>query len=183
MRILLLFVTLVMLGQTAPAFAGKNDEAWAKCLWEKVPTSANNWINLQLPPKWQNPGEVKPEFALQNRLQAACTEALIPNGKKSAPSFNNKSVRTALLASKPTTIGRDSVDPKAYLCRRYFLNDTNLKNPAAFRWGYGADTSKAQLGSMSLVFAAQGGGGVGLPETGGLERCSWIQPDGSMIDA
>jgi hypothetical protein len=182
-RFLFLFVTLIVLGQTSPAYAGKNDVAWAKCLWEKVPTSAGNWIVMPLPPKWQSPGEVQPEFALQNRLEASCRDALIPTGKKSAPSFNGKNVRAALIASKPKLIGPDVVDPKAYLCRRYFLNDVDMKNPAGFRWGYGSDTSKAQFGSMSLIFAAKGGGSVGLPESGGLEKCSWIQSDGSMTNA
>ncbi len=167
----------------SPAYAGKNDDAWAKCLWEKVPTSTNNWLGLPLPPKWQSPGAIQPEYALQNRLQAACNNHLIPQGKKSAPSFNAKSVRAALIATKPPVISGDFIDPKAYLCRRFFTNDKDMKNPAGFRWGFGDDTSKAQFGSMSLIFAAQGGGSVGLPETGGLEQCSWIQADGSLINA
>ena len=166
-----------------PARAGKNDDAWAACLWEKVPTSANSMLSLPVPPKWQGPGAITPEYALQHRLHAACYAALTPAGKKNPPSFNMNNVRKSLLATKPAAIAADTIEPRAYVCQRYFLNDTEMKNPAGYRWGFGEDTSKAQFGSMSLVFAAQGGGGVGLPDVGGLEKCQFIRSDGSLSDA
>jgi hypothetical protein len=166
-----------------PALANKNDDAWAACLWDKVPTSANNWLNFPEPSKYQDLGAIKPEFALQNRLEAACRRAMVPAGKESAPRFSVRNVRAALIASKPSTVGQDTLDPRAYVCTRYFLSDKEMNNPAAYRWGFGEDTTQAQLGSMSLMFAAVGGGSVGLPDTGGLEKCEYVQADGTLKDA
>ena len=174
---------VALLATATPAHANKNDDAWAACLWDKVPTSANNWLNLPEPSKYQDLGAIKPEFALQNRLEAACRQAMLPAGKESAPRFSVRNVRASLIALKPSVVGQDTVDPRAYVCTRYFLNDKEMKNPGAYRWGFGEDTTQAQLGSMSLMFAAVGGGSVGLPDTGGIEKCEYVQADGTLNDA
>jgi hypothetical protein len=174
---------IVGLTCSAPAKAGKGDDAWASCLWQKVPTSANNWVLGPETGDRQSLGSIRPEFALMHRLEAACYSALTPVGKDGPPNFKAKKVRAALLSTKPQAIGVDTIDPLAFVCRRYFLNDVGMKNPAGFRWGFGKDTSKAQFGSMTYFFAAQGGGSVGLPDVGGLEKCEYIQSDGTLRDA
>jgi len=166
----------------SPALAGKNDDAWAKCIWEQVPASASNWLKLPVPKNHYGLAEVPPEYALQYRLQAACYGPMTAPGKERPPSFNAKSVRKALDAARPASIGADRVDPRAYRCTRYFLNDTEMKNPAGFDWGFGSDTSKAQFFSMTFMFAAKGGT-VGLPKQGGLRKCAFIQADGTFADA
>lgn len=172
----------LVIGST-PAIAGKKDDAWAKCLWEHVPTSANNWIGMSLPKSRSAMGDPKPEYALQFRLQAACYEKLTKEGKSRPSRFNAKKVRKALIATKPQEVLEDTLDPKAYRCMRFFLNDKEMKTPAAYRWGFGEDTSQAQFFSVSYFYAAQGGGSVGLPESGGLEKCQFINADGTFTNA
>lgn len=166
----------------SPAKAGKNDDAWAKCIWEQVPASASNWLKMPAPKNHYGMAEVPPEYVLQFRLQAACYERLIPAGKKAPPRFSSKAVRAALEAQKPPSPGPDVADPRAYRCTRYFLNDTEMKNAAGFDWGFGSDTSKAQFFSMMFLYAAKGGN-VSLPSTGGLRKCAFIQADGTFADA
>jgi hypothetical protein len=167
----------------SPAVAGKSDDAWAGCLWEQVPTSAANWLKLPAPKRDYGLSDVPPEYVLQFRLQAACFDTMTPAGKTRPPSFNAKAVRKSLELIKPAAISEDKSDPKAYRCSRYFLNDTELKTPAGFDWGFGDDTSKAQFMSISYFFAAEKGGAVGLPDQGGIRKCSYINSDGSFEDA
>jgi hypothetical protein len=115
-------------------------------------------------------------------LQAACYERMIPAGKKAPARFNPKAVRTALEARRPPSPGPDVVDPRAYRCARYFLNDTEMKNKAGFDWGFGSDTSRAQFFSMMFLYEAKGGS-VSLPSQGGLRKCAFIQADGTFADA
>ena len=167
----------------SPAFAGKNDDAWAKCIWEQVPTSASNWLKMPVPKNHYGLADVPAEYVLQFRLQAACYERMIPAGKKSPARFHSKAVRTALEAQRPPSPGPDLADPRAYRCTRYFLNDTEMKNAAGFDWGFGSDTSKAQFFSMMFMYAGKGGGSVMLPKEGGLRKCAFIQADGTFADA
>jgi len=172
----------------SPAAAGKIDDAWAKCIWEQVPTSASNWLKMPAvkdPYRVNVPSartEVPPEYVLQFRLQAACFGVMTAPGDIAPRKFNANAVRRALEASRPAGIGPDKVDPKAYRCTRYFLNDTEMKNPAGYDWGFGSDTSKAQFFSMMLMFAADRGS-VMLPREGGLRKCAFIQADGTFADA
>lgn len=174
---------LAALLPASPAWAGKNDDAWAKCIWEQVPTSAFNWLKMPAPKNHYGLAEVPPEYALQFRLQAACFASMTAPGKERPPSFNAKAVRKALEAGRPASASADKVDPRAYRCTRYFLNDKEMKNPAGFDWGFGEDTGKPQFFSMTFMFAAKGGGAVGLPRQGGLRKCSYIQADGTFADA
>ncbi|MDJ0642058.1 MAG: hypothetical protein QNJ15_04510 [Erythrobacter sp.] len=162
-----------------PASAGKKDDAWAACIWETVPASAANWVEMPMPERRQGIGEIKPEFALKYRLQAACFEKLTKEGKKRPHGFNDKKVRKALIAMKPDNPGEDTIEPLAYVCRRYFRNDTEFERPAGYRWGFGPDTSQAQFFSLSFVFA---GGGGSLGEHGGISRCDLILADGSLLE-
>ena len=180
----LFFAFLVGLGfGHAPAYAGKSDDAWAKCLWETVPSSTNNWLAMPLPKRDYGLAQPPAEYVLQYRLQGACHEKLIPTGKKSPPSFNAKSIRLALEKMKPLGVRSDLIDPKAFRCTRYFLNDTEFKNPAAYSWGFGEGSNEHIVSSITYFFAAQGGGSVGLPNSGGLKKCQWIKEDGTFIDA
>jgi hypothetical protein len=163
--------------------AGKTDDAWAACVWEKVPASASNWLKMPVPKRSYGLGEVPPEYVLQFRLQAACYEQMTPAGKERPPSFNAKAVRKSLEKLRLAAVTEDKLDPKAFRCTRYFLNDTDQKSPAGFDWGFGTDTSKAQFFSIQYFFGAQGGGAVGLPGKGGLRKCAFIQSDGTFIDA
>lgn len=184
------FLTVVCVGTVAalgagviaisPARAGKSDDAWAQCLWSKVPTSTSNWLAMPAPKRNYGLSDPPREYVLQYRLQAACYAALTGSGKSRPASFNAGAVRKSLLKTRPATIGADVVDPRAFRCTRYFLNDTDRKNPGGSDWGFGEDTSQAQFFSVVYSFAAQGGGVVGLPNEGGQRVCAYIQPDGSF---
>jgi hypothetical protein len=169
----------------APVYAKEPSKEfrWAQCLWENVPQSAANWLAMpDAKTEWGSTTK-SPKELLEYRLQAACFDKLIPQSKKFAIDFSPKKVRAALGASKPTSIGHDLVDPKAFQCRRFFKNDVEMQTPAAFKWGFGDFESGHAFASVSYVFAAQGGGGVGLPDAGGLYKCQWIKEDGTLIDA
>jgi hypothetical protein len=186
-------VGLVVLGlalalSASPALAGKIDDAWAKCIWEQVPTSASNWLKMPVPYDPYRGVEVPtertfapPEYNLQFRLQAACFGAMTAPGDVRPRRFNAKAVRRSLEASRPASLGPDKVDPKAYRCTRYFLNDTEMKHPAGYDWGFGPDTDKAQLFSMMLIFPAKDRS-VALPPQGGLRKCAFILADGRFAD-
>lgn len=166
-----------------PAVAGKNDDAWAQCLWEKLPVSTSSWLALPVPKRDYGLGEPEPAFVLQYRLRAACYDRLIPAGKKWPPSFNSGAVRKALIATRPATLPTEEADPLAYRCDLFFENDPEMKTVTGTDWGYGASRDGKQLGSIRMFFAAKGGGSVGLTEGGGIRRCRFIQPDGSYKDA
>jgi hypothetical protein len=166
------------------AQAGKNDDAWARCIWEQVPTSAANWLKMPAPKSDYGLAAVPPEYALQFRLQAACFDRLTPSGKSHPPDFNAKAVRSALATLQPMAVEPDKIDPKAWRCTRYFENDTAMKTPAGYDWGYGDDMSKARFYSITYFFAGtKGGTPVGLPTTGGLRKCQFILADGTFKDA
>ena len=177
------FGLVVGLTAATPAVAGRNDDAWAQCLWEKVPVSTSNWLALPAPKHDYGLGEPEPAFVLQYRLKAACHSRLIPAGKKWPPSFNTNAVRKALIAIRPAAVPADEADPLAYRCDLFFENDTEMKAVTGTDWGYGASQDGKQLGSSRLIFAAKGGGGVGLTEGAGIRRCRTIQSDGSYKDA
>jgi hypothetical protein len=164
------------------AQAGRNDDSWARCLWEQVPTSAANWLKMPAPKSDYGLAAVPPEYVLQFRLQAACFDRLTPSGKSRPPGFNAKAVRAALERQQPMAVEPDRIDPKAWRCTRYFENDTDRKIPAGYEWGFGTDTGKAQFFSIRFYFAAKGGS-VGLPDRGGLRICSFIEADGTFQDA
>jgi hypothetical protein len=168
---------------TSPAIAGKNDDNWAKCLWENAPRTATNWLSMPEPKRDYGLAQPPVEYVIQFRLRGACQAQMTPPGKKWAPDFNAKSVRTALLRMKPTEIPPDKLDPKAFRCTRYFLNDKEFKNPAAFEWGFGEGAERKVISSITYFFSSQGGGSVGLPDSGGLKKCQWIKDDGTFVDA
>ena len=174
-----------MMVLTAPVHAKEptKEIRWAQCLWESVPKSAANW--LAMPDEKTEFGATTrtPRELLEYRLQAACFDKLTPQGKKFPIDFAPKKVRAALELSKPASVGPDAIDPKAYQCTRYFRDDAELKNPAALKWGFGEFETGHAFASVSYVFATKGGGGVGLPETGGVYKCKWIKEDGSLVDA
>jgi hypothetical protein len=182
-NIFIAVATAAAAASASPAMAAKADEAWAACIWEQVPASASNWLKMPVPKRGYGLAEVPPEYVLQFRLQAACYERLTPPGKERPPAFSAKAVRKALLASRPAgAAATDKVDPLAYRCVRYFVNDAQMKTPGGYEWGFGTDTTKAQFFSMTFLFAAKGGS-VGLPQQGGLRKCSYIQADGTFRDA
>jgi hypothetical protein len=168
---------------TSAALAAKKDDAWAACIWSKTPKSAANWLLMPEPERRLGIGKPKPEYLLGFRVEAACHDDMTPAGEKGPPSFNTKNIRASLAKSKPSSIGPDISDPRAFQCTRYFLNDQEMKNPAEYKWGFGDPAKGKIFTSIQYFFAAQGGGSVGLPETGGLRKCQWINDDGSLTDA
>ncbi|MEO0461945.1 MAG: hypothetical protein AAF127_02370 [Pseudomonadota bacterium] len=115
-RICLIFGAVIIAGLSAqPAIAGKKDDAWAACLWQMVPTTANKWLNTA-PVKGRFMEADNLDANLQLRLQAACKEALTPEGKDKPPSFKPKKVRAALEAQRPSVVGPDTFEPETFHC-------------------------------------------------------------------
>jgi hypothetical protein len=180
-------------GVTLALFAGgaavasapkvKKEEAVAACLWEVAPVSTVNYLKLPAPQRHQGISGIAPEYALRRRLDAACLDALLDNGVSRPREVSERKLRAALEATRPAVVPTEERDPKAFVCTRFFENDTEMKNPAEFRWGYGDDFTKAQFETMSFIFAAKNGGGLGLAKDGGLSKCQFVQPDGSLKNA
>ncbi len=175
---------LALLLGSSPALAGKKDDAWAKCLWEQVPTSSANWVAMSPggDEKYNIDAET-PERAIQYRLRAACERLLTPVGKKRAPSLMPKAVKAALLATKPESVGPDRVEPKAFRCDYSFENDTELKTRARFEWGFEDSMGRQIWTTTDFGFAGGGGGAVYLTKDAGIKKCFTVKNDGTLADA
>ena len=182
----LLYPALAMIvttGAATSAIAGKNDVAWAACLWSTVPKSTANWLEMPLTERQDGPTQPAADQLLQYRLMSACHAKLTPNGKKSPPRYSVKALRIELLKNRPAHVGEDTVDPRAFQCVRYFKSDTDMKAPEEFSWGYGDTKSGHIFASAQYIYAATGvDEGIVLPVTG-LRKCQWIKDDGSLSDA
>lgn len=184
LRIIAFFVALVTgLSAASPALAGKKDDAWAQCLLESAPKSVANWLKLPAGERRLGLERPSPEFLLRIRLQAACHTRLIVDGKKFPPSFDGKKVRESLAKMQQPQADHDIVEPRAFQCTRFFLNDTEMKAPAAYSWGFGDFDTGTIFSSVQFMFAASGGGSVGLPDTGGLKKCQLIDENGMLMNA
>lgn len=157
--VVLLFLFCAAFLVAEPARAGKNDDAWAQCLWAEAPKSASNWIAMT-PTKADALGSKDPYSLLAVRLEGICREKLIPPGKKYAPDFKSKSVRESLMATKPTVVGSDVAVSNAIRCE-FFEEDEML----GMTIGYG-DPSKLQT----------------RPPVTSL-KCQRINDDGTLTDA
>ena len=173
----------LLLGST-PAWAGKKDDAWAKCLWEQVPTTSANWLAMAPggDEKYNIDAET-PERAIQYRLRAACERLLTPVGKKRAPSLMPKAVKAALLATRPESVGPDRIEPQAFRCDYYFENDAELKTRARFEWGFEDPAGRDIWTTTDFGFAGQGGGAVYLTKGAGIKKCFTVKNDGTLADA
>ena len=174
---------LALLAVQTPAYAGKNEDAWASCLWAQVPTTANNWLNM-VPTKdgWARL-QTPPDYAIEWRLQAACFDILKPANKKWPPSFYGKKLRVAMLATKPLSIGPDIVDPTGFRCDLYFEDDLELKNRAGFDWGIEAKSGDVIFQTTRYGFAGTGNATVQLANGAGIRKCFRVLADGSLTDA
>jgi hypothetical protein len=184
-RLLVALVATIfaMSAPITPVYAGKKDDAWAKCLWEQVPTTANNWL-LMAPAKVdydKNP--TPPEYAIEWRLQAACFDVLKPANKKWPPSFNAKAVRATLAATKPAVVGTDKIDPIGFRCDLFFEDDVEGKSRAGFDWGVKAGHGDVVFLKMRYGFKSVSGGAVQLQEGAGIRKCYRVLTDGTMINA
>ncbi|MEQ1549681.1 hypothetical protein [Sphingorhabdus sp.] len=179
-----IILALVILFVSAPAFAGKKDDAWAQCLWKNVPTTTANWLVTKPPvEKARFDAPESTEEMLVYRLRAACERELTPAGKKWPPSLNTKKVKIALEASKPADILPDTVEPKAFRCDYYFENDHEMKTRARFEWGYEESVGRQIWTTTDYGFAGANGGAVYLTKGAGIKKCFIVQSDGSLADA
>jgi hypothetical protein len=185
-HIMALFV-LSILAFSSPAYAGKKDTAWAQCLWEQVPTTANNWLSMSSSAGSRIEDNVTtltpPDIAIEWRLKAACHDLLKAPNKTWPPSFYGKNVKAALVALKPTTIGPDKMEPVGFRCDLYFENDTELKNRAGFDWGVKTQSGETIYSTTRFGFAGIKGGVVQLTEGAGIRKCFRVLADGTMTNA
>lgn len=139
MKYLALYISTVafLLLGIEPAVAGKNDDAWASCIWEKTPASAANWLALpkakgrawsELPMFDRNYAkgpdatltlndDMRSDF-LALRLEAACVSDVEQNIGK-PPKFKSNAIRKSLDKIRPLEIGEDLVQPETHICLVY----------------------------------------------------------------
>lgn len=181
MRTMMLVALGLGMAAPTPAHAGKKDNAWAQCLWQRVPTSTAAWLATSPARNLMLVSEPSPAETLEYRLQAACRGVLTPAGKQRPASFNAKAVRRSLEGSRPASLGPDTIEPGAYRCDLHFENDTEMKNRAGTDWGFRQDGKNVSISSVRFMFAGQGNTAVGLKDGAGLRRCGTIQSDGSIL--
>lgn len=120
--------TIALMGiaiSSSPAIAGKKDDAWASCLWETMPQSAANWVDMPDQRASYREDDVDLYSITQLRLQAACHGKMIPEGKSKPPTFKPKKIRESLRDMRPQSIGDDTVEPKLYRCFLFYDNVAN----------------------------------------------------------
>ena len=94
-------------------------DAWAQCIWQSVPTSAANWIEMSVesPVGYQSNSQF---HRLKFRLRSACWDELRPEPSSSgliAERFEESLVREALIRTRPAQIVADRLDPQSWVCQ------------------------------------------------------------------
>jgi hypothetical protein len=207
-----LFLACLATPYSAPAAtsaAATDYDALARCVWEKVPTSASNWLQLGKLKRGRSYSDDSKGFALQFRLAAAC------NHRDTVEAF---ALQQALLAARPAAVGPDLVEPRATRCEMFFEDDAPMARVAGVNWAFGDDADASprssrtmfgvnsadfnalmtgkkikealqrieQINSSGVRTYAEGqarGGPFVLARDAGLRRCKVVQADGSMTDA
>jgi hypothetical protein len=170
----------------APAQTGSapfEAEAWAKCVWQRLPASASNFVAMPRLKKGSYYGEESDGFRLLMRLSSACHgERPVPGSIDSDRELHRK-LQTALTAARPAAVGADVFDQPTYRCEVFFEDDSAMQRVAGVDWGFGEDRTKRQLRNSRQVFgqevsaadlAALLGNGKGLTET--ANRLLSVQP-------
>lgn len=101
-KIVVLLSAVCALCALSSAHAGKNQDGLMLCMWEKMPTTTDAFVNNADIPK---------DFELFVLASAACDTT------KGSMTLNLKSVKKKLLKVRPTVIGPDSVKPtNVFVC-------------------------------------------------------------------
>ncbi|HZF94915.1 MAG TPA: hypothetical protein VEZ20_08585 [Allosphingosinicella sp.] len=165
----LFFAGMLAAAEPAPAAAR---QAWARCVWERVPASAANWLRAPRLNSRSRFDETGPHYALQQRLVAACHETLETPGTANLPMQESHLLQRALIAARPAAVGAaDTVEPNAHRCDRFFADDPAMARQAGTDWGFGAGstgrlTSRSRemygfvIAPADLTAIANGSGGA-----------------------
>jgi hypothetical protein len=179
-RRLVLLLLVLAAALALPAYqsflAEPGSGAWAQCLWREVPTSAANWVAMD---SAETPGRGQPVPAelLKARLLGACAESLAPLGQALAAAPVWPDVRDALAARRPSHIGEDVSDPRAFACEVYFADDATLSDVAEFDWGHGDFNTGPIIGRRSDYDPSRHYG-QRLTAANSVRFCRLIGPDG-----
>jgi hypothetical protein len=162
MRFLYLSVAFLLgvLSADSPAFANKQDDAWAQCIWQEAPTSANKWISMT-PVKASAHIDKADRYALLAfRLQGFCRGPMRLANKKGIPTFKPDAVRAALIKTTPGNIGADRSASDALRCDIYVggeLRGTTMS--------FGDPKGMAALAGTNSL------------------KCQRVTEDGNLVDA
>lgn len=149
-------------------------EAWAKCVWERLPASASTFLGMPRLKKGSYYGDESAGFRLLMRLSSAChSERPVPGSIDSDRELHRR-LQTALIAARPAAVGADVFDQPTYRCEVFFEDDSAMQRVAGVDWGFGEDQTQRQLRNSRQIFgqefsqadlAALLGNGKGLVET------------------
>jgi hypothetical protein len=100
-----------------PAEARVGDREWARCVWERAPVSAQNWIGMETP-RWQDNMASRSEL-LGFRVVAMCTdEAADETRPNRMPNWSG--LKSALRSVRPRELGTvDAETPTVELCQHW----------------------------------------------------------------
>ncbi len=91
-------------------------EAWASCLWEADPKAAANWLAMPVEdPVGFDSGSAYKRLAF--RLRSTCWDRLVRSGQRIT--FDETSIRQALVRSKPARDARKDVQGGGWVCRAW----------------------------------------------------------------
>jgi hypothetical protein len=170
-----------------PAAAKVGDKAWASCVWQTSPKSADNWLSMK-PATWQDPFEGSSSL-LGLRLAALCGAMpaieLKPNR---LPNF--KQFAAMLKSTRPKApLGKDSDSSAIELCAFSLSKD---EKPFYFRY----DVVRIDVGGRTITFQQYFADADGmqlrlpqdlrvLPKTDDAitTNCRRIANNGSLTDA
>jgi hypothetical protein len=105
---------MIVLALAIAAAAGvpqSQPEAWARCIWDRVPQSAVNWLDMPVE-KSSGFNSQSRYWRLSFRLQRACWDRFFPKPTKLAlmsDPFDESLVRQALIRTRPAQVRRDKL--------------------------------------------------------------------------
>lgn len=173
---LALAAALVLLGYRL-FLAQPSEAAWSACLWREVPTSAANWLAMDLPDAPRGAGDPLPAELLKARLLGACAAQLAPLGTALAEAPNWSGLFEALANRRPAQPSEDRSDPRAFVCEVYFADDAGLRDVAEHDWGHGDFNAGPVIGRRSHYEPSRHYGQT-LTTANSVRFCRLIGPDG-----
>ena len=133
---------------SAGSASAKVVDPWAACIWHRAPESATNWLDKFPVKKNTGWGDGTPAKHLQMRIIAACFDVKSPKIPLYIGSTEAGLLQNILRSARPKVAFPADLEARdTFYCSVFFEDDADGKFPAGYDYGYGTDTSKAQIAS------------------------------------
>ena len=161
--------------QIDPPAKGATLEAMSNCLWSKAPASTALWQDSPDPNVLEEFSSVEKSIKTKvwYRMFAACN-AVLPSV---LPVHQQDAFRKHIAATRPSETGEDSPEVEVFQCLYWLPTDDGEKKYTSGRWGYVSE------GKIRNIFESSGPFLTADEQAEVQYTCSYIQSDGSLIDA